>query len=376
MIPAPEFAPYPASRAPGYRRWIAGVAGLLILLGGASALLDGVVEPRLMVVGAITTLLAWLLVLLLRVLRYRFNRHNARCYAEAAQRIQRTWWAHHRQKAALVDTVLLGPACLTQEHRQNLLNPDQPAPIPQETPEGLALRLLQVFGDDLTERERQLAVLLALQWCEQQTEPIVLQPVRCYWQGSVDSWAAFVEQMAESCPQVELPERPEPWQGIRSLDSIIDQLQSAPSDARILCGGCQSSSPQKDSRLPAGEAALLWLLGPEQGIGLLRGEWSTDQESVVKVAERAVQQSELQAPAKVCVSFFQPDIVDLSAIGWNTKQNVQDHNFGTLANLEAMVAQTLAAWHAEQHGEPCAWLACDSHYTLALGIVKPHDSNR
>lgn len=376
MTPTPEFAPYPAARSPAYTRWVAGVAGLLIVLSGTNAFLDSVVELHLMVVGAVTSLLVWLFVLLLRVLFYRFNRHNARCYAETAQRIEQAWWEHHRQKAALVETVLLGPACQTQEHRQNLFNPDQSPPTPQETPEGRVLRLLQVHGGDLVERERQLGVLLALQWHEQQTEPIVLRPVHCYWQGSLESWEAFVEQVAKSCPKIELPERPEPWQGIRSLDLIIDQLQGAPSDTRILCGGCQSSPPQKDSRLPAGEAALLWLLGPEQGTSVLRGEWFTDAESLVKVAERALQQSELHKPARVCVSFSQPEVADLPAIGWNTRKNVQDLNFGALANLQAMVAQTLAAWYAEQHGEPCAWLACDPHYTLALGIVKPHDSSR
>jgi hypothetical protein len=107
-----------------------------------------------------------------------------------------------------------------------------------------------------------------------------------------------------------------------------------------------------------------------------RGEWFlTDTEHLPTVAQRALQQSQLTAPTQICVSFSQPDVPDLGAIGWNTKQHVQDANFGALEKLQAMVALTLAAWYAEQHQMPCAWLANDPHYTLALGIVEPDESN-
>ncbi|MNI97422.1 hypothetical protein D3C73_1560710 [compost metagenome] len=65
---------------------------------------------------------------------------------------------------------------------------------------------------------------------------------------------------------------------------------------------------------------------------------------------------------------------DLSVLDWNTGQHLQHANFGALQHLESMVAQTLAASYAGQHGVPCAWLANDPHYTLALGIVEPNDS--
>lgn len=378
MKVAPEFAPYPQAQAPVYSRWVASGVALLALVSSGSMLFlrDDFIAPLVAAAGVVVVLLLWLSALLLHLLYYRFNRHNAQCYAETAQQIQQAWWARHRQKAALVEAVLLGAGCSTPEHRQNLFNPDHQPPTPEKTPEGATLHLRQVFGADITERERQLAILLALQWQEQRTEPAALQPLSCYWQGSVTAWQAFVEQMEKSCPQVHLPERPEPWQGMHSLDSIIDQLQGAPADARILCAGCQSSPLQRESPLPAGETALLWLLGPQGGVRFSRGEWfAADVDNLTTVAERVLQQSELEAPAPICVSFSQPDVADLSDIGWNTKQNVQDANFGALANLEAMVVLTLAAWNAERHGRPCAWLANDPHHTLALGIVEADDSS-
>jgi hypothetical protein len=106
-------------------------------------------------------------------------------------------------------------------------------------------------------------------------------------------------------------------------------------------------------------------------VRLSRGEWfAADAESLASVAERASQQSELKSSAPVCVSFSQPDMPPLSVMDWNTRQHLQDANFGALQNLEAMVVQTLAAWYAEQHGVPCAWLANDPQHTLALGIVE------
>lgn len=252
-----------------------------------------------------------------------------------------------------------------------------PTPTPGSTPEGATIRLLQVFGDEVAERERHLANLLVLQWQAQQPEPLALQPLACYWQGSLATWQAFVEQMTKCFPEVRLPEQPEPWQGIRSLDSIIDRLQGAPAEARILCAGCQSSPPGPESLLPAGEAALLWLLGPEGGVRFSRGEWfDADTEHLVTVAERALQQGQLTAPPQCCVSFSQPGVPGLSAHGWNTSQYRQDANFGALGSLEAMVVQTLAAAYATQHQVPCAWLANDPHHTLALGIVEPDDSIR
>ena len=347
MNRAPEFAPYPLAQTPAYSRWLASVVALLALVSSGSVLLSPFIEPGLAAAGVAGVLVLWTLALLLRVLYYRLNRHNAQCYAEAAEQVRQAWWARHRQKAALVEAVLLGPGGSAPQHRQMLFNPDHQLLATQETAEGPTLRLLQVFGADIAERERQLAILLALQWQEQRAEPAALQPLSCYWQGSVAAWQAFVEQMALSCPQVHLPERPEPWQGMRSLDLIIDQLQGAPSDARILCAGCHSSPPQTQSRLPAGEAALLWLLGPQGGVRFSRGEWfAADTQSLTSVAERALQQSELETPTPICVSFSQPDVPDLSDIGWNTRQNVQDANFGALANLEAMVVQTLAASYA------------------------------
>lgn len=376
MNTAPEFAPYPLAAAPVYSRWWGSGVALLALVSSAGVVLRPFIEPRIAAVGVAGAMVLWVVALSFRVLYYRLNRHNANCYAEAAEQVCKAWWARHRQRAALIETVLVGPACSAVQHRERLFDPDYQPPAPQDTPEGATLRLRQVFGTDPVERERQLAVLLALQWHEQRAQCPLVQPVRCFWQGSQSAWLAFVKQMKVCFPPIQLPAQPEPWQGIRSLDAIIDRLQGAPSDTRILCAGCQSTSPQRDSRLPAGEAGVVWWLGPQGGVSLSRGEWfSAGIESLTAVTSRALKQGQLEAPAQRCVSFDQPDVPEVSATGWNIKQNVQDANFGELAHLKSLVVQTLAAWYADQHDVPCTWLASDLHHTLALGIVKPDESS-
>lgn len=378
MNTAPKFDPYPPVREPNYPRWF--LIGAVPVLGSSQLILmknDSSWDDLFVFVGFIGVAVLWLLAFLLRVLVYCLNCNSANYYTKKAQQLQQDWWAHHRQKVALIEAVLVGGACSNPEQRQHLFSPDHQPPTPGSTPEGATIRLLQVFGDEVAERERHLANLLVLQWQAQQPEPLALQPLACYWQGSLATWQAFVEQMTKCFPEVRLPEQPEPWQGIRSLDSIIDRLQGAPAEARILCAGCQSSPPGPESLLPAGEAALLWLLGPEGGVRFSRGEWfDADTEHLVTVAERALQQGQLTAPPQCCVSFSQPGVPGLSAHGWNTSQYRQDANFGALGSLEAMVVQTLAAAYATQHQVPCAWLANDPHHTLALGIVEPDDSIR
>lgn len=373
MNSAPEFGPYPLAAAPVYLRWLISGVVLLVLLGSVSVVARPFIEPRVAITSLACVFLVWLLALLLRVLYFRLNRHSAQRYHEATEQVRLAWWQHHRQKVALVESVLVSPACTQPEHGLRLFDSDHPSPTPHETPEGRALHLCQVFGSDVAERERNMAILLAQQWHEQRDEHSVVQPLRCYWLGSQATWQAFAQQVALGTAQVQLPEQPETWEGIRSLDAVIDQLQGAAKTARILCAGCQSSPAEKEGRSPAGEAALLWLFGPEGGVRFTRGEWfSADTEQLPTVAERALQQSDLTSPAELCVSFAQPNVADLPGIDWNTKQ--QDANFGTLDRLQAMVVQTLAAWYAKEHQVPCAWLANDPHHTLALGIVEPDDS--
>ncbi|WP_244216157.1 hypothetical protein [Pseudomonas reidholzensis] len=371
-----EFAAYPVASRPAYRRWLATGAALVALSVLAGVALRSYLEPPLAIAGFAGALLAWLGALLLRVLYYRCNRHNAQRYAQGADQQRQAWWRHHRRNVALVDSVLISAACSKPDQIRRLLTLDEkPTPV-QEPDGGAAIRVAAVFGHDVLERERNLAVLLALHWQAQRSGPDGLEFLVCYWQGSSAAWHAFAQQMAQTCPEVCLPESPEPWQGIQSLDRIIDQLHQAPAGARVLCAGCHSSPIDAESPHPAGEAAVLWLLGTDGGVSVSRGEWfMAGTEPLESIAERALQQSEMQAPAKVCMSFAQPPAAGVSALGWSVLGHTQDPHFGALAQLEAMVVLTLAAWYAEQFDEPCAWLATDPHYTLILGVVKPNDWN-
>lgn len=374
MKPEPYFAPYPEAKPPRQARWWVSGGVLLALVGSGGVVLRPFIEARLSAALACVLLLAWGLMFLLRTLYYRLNRHNARTYTQEAEEVQRHWWARHRQQAALVDSVLLGALGSTPLHWRRVLARQASKPVSRNEPGGQAIRLIQVFEKDAADRENELARQLALQWGRQRKESDRLTPLRCYWQGSPASWSCFVQQMALECPEISLPELPERWVGLASLDAVIDLLQSASADERVLCAGAQSTSPRSKAMLPAGEAAVLWWLGRQGGVRLTRGEWyEAERDELVEVAGQALRQAGLDEPAEACVAFAQPGLSELGELSWNLPQQQQDSNWGELESLQAMVVQTLAAYYAEQHGSPCAWLAKDPEYTLAFGIVSPDE---
>lgn len=370
MIAAPQFLPYPLRQPPSYSRWLASGVAVLAVFSSAGVIWRPAFDqfPASRVATGLFTL--WLLALLMRVLYYRLNRHNAQWYEEAVQRVQVGWWQRHGQQAALLESVLIGPHCCAPGQRDDLLSGNVPALATGTR----VLRVSLVASDTIAEREQKLAKLLVSQWQQQRGEGSAANILSCYWLGSSVAWEAFFKEMSVMFPHVGLPTQPQPWQGIETLSTLIDHLQTAPPDTRILCAGCESSPPQPGATLPAGEAAVLWLLAPQGGVRLCRGEWfSADREPLTAVAERALQQAHLSAPPATCVSFSQPD--PQPDLPWSLRQHLQDAHFGTLPALGAMVAQTLAAWQTQQQGEPCAWLANDPQYTLVLGVVKPHDSS-
>ncbi|WP_325435258.1 hypothetical protein [Pseudomonas nitroreducens] len=369
MNAPPQFDAYPEASPPAYGRWLAAGTTLLALLGAAGVLLRPFMEPRVAALLAAIVLLLWLLAVLARTLYYRLNRHNAYLYDQEVARIERTWWARHRQQASLRHCLLLGAAGSTAAHWQQVLGRQQRALEPILEDDGKAQRLLSVFGKDSAEREVQLALLLAQQWREQLPTTLADTPLACYWLGSALAWQALVADMATHCPNLRLPAQPQPWEGQKTLEAIIDRLQRAPQEACILCAGSRSLPVDKEQALPAGEAALLWLLGrPGQGVQLGRGEWyAADSDTLNAVAEQACRQSRMEAAPEACVSFTHAEAAELD---WRMAGQAQDAYWGRLGDLEAMVVQSLAALHAQQ-GKPCGWLAKDSEHSLILGIASP-----
>lgn len=375
MRPVPECKAYPLASAPQYGRWFAAGAASLAMATSVGVLLRPVIELWEMACGVGLMALLWALALLLRVMGFRLNRHIADCYDGVVAQVTQEWWAGHRQQVALVETVLLGPGCSAPAHLQRLFDPTATAPLAEDSGAGAALRVLPVMGQGSEEREKELARLLVLQWRQQAPGLVELDPLRCYWQGSPDAWQVFVQQMAISFPQVKLPEQPEAWSGITTLNTIIDQVQHAPAHTRILCVGCESTVPAHGGVRPAGEAAVLWLLAPQGRVRFLRGEWFTPETApLVTVADRALRQAQLKEPPTVCVASSRVQRALRDAVQWNLRPELLDTHFGELPHLGPMVVQTLAASYATQHGAPCAWLAGDPHYTLALGVVHTNDS--
>jgi hypothetical protein len=377
MRPLPAYPPYRQIHAPNGKRWLAAAAALLLATVGTCILMRppesgyGLLLGGIFCVGVVCSVI-WGA----RILYYRTSLHNACLYRREIEQVQKAWWEKHRQHVALQEAVLLGPAGanVTQWHR--LINRDHRQPEVRNESGGKVLRLQHSFTTDTAERETQLAKMLVLQWFEQRKSEQILRPLRCYWQGSETAWLAFSAQMALTFPKAVLPEQPILWRGEESMAAIVEELNHSAAEDTVLCAGCCSIPGSPNSELPAGEAAVLWLLGKTGKVQFSRGEvFDADiDESIVSVARRTLIQSEIEQPPDSSFLFSQNDIPDLNKTGWNITQHVQDLNWGSLAELESMVVQTLAAFFAERNDLPCGWLARDPHHTLALGIVKPYGS--
>lgn len=363
----PQFLPYPLNPRPAYLRWLTAGAVLLCLVSVTGTQASSFVEPRLALSAGLLVMMAWLLALLVRTLYHHANRANAERYAWGSAQVQQRWWQVHRQHVSMVEAVMVTAAGNSAQPLPEWFESTR-LPGADAHPVGSLLRSTLVNKSTRVEREAKLAYWLAWQWQKEYPASAAVQPLPCYWLGSPQAWQAFSAEVAQSMPQVRLPEQPLPWLGIESLDAIIDSLQGAAPQARVLCAGCLSL----DDVAHGGEAAVLWLLGSQGGPRILRGEWvGADSNSLVAAAQRALEQGELDKPADACMSFSQPASADVGTIGWNLAGHLQDARFGVLGELAPMVTLTLACGYAQKLKKPCAWLASDPQHTLALGVVKP-----
>ncbi|PQQ23658.1 hypothetical protein C6H64_22465 [Photorhabdus luminescens] len=380
MKAIPLFPLYRQASPPRFKRWLGAGAGLVLLVSNIVAL----IRPEVGDISALYALIPglaalWLLCLLFRWLFYRFARHNAWIYQQQVEWVQQQWWRKHRQQISLVDYVLVGPLGSTPDVWLKVINQLHSRPKPIREKSGQAVRLSCSPVSDIEQQEIQLAKMAVNKWQGQRQEPLKCIPLHCYWMGSAAAWQGFVAQMAERFPDVELPEQPQPWLGIDTLDEMVDLLNTTKDQhATILCAGCQCVDSEAESALPAGEAAFIWLLKKQGNVCFTRGEFfcSQSDEKVVDVAARTLVQADISQPPETCFLFSQPDTSSLEQLGWNITQHQQDLNWGNIGGMEAVVVQTLAAISAENTGQPCGWLARDPQHTLAFGIVKSYGTAR
>jgi hypothetical protein len=369
-----EFKPVAMPPRPAYWFWL--IIGFLMLAYGMHEIREASsIAYASLIPGAIlvVVMFVWLLAFLIRVLDYVGHRSAALRHNESMKQAQQDWQARDRQKAALVEAVLVDITYSMPDDRPELYGPERQPANPAEPREWIAIHYGAVSGVDTTERERQLARLLAMQWYVQQSRPVALQPVRCYWLGSQDSWEAYVEQMTTVCQDVLLPIHPEPWQGITSLYSIIDQLQDVPDNAYILCAGCRCSTFMPQGPQPGGNAGLLWLFGSEGRLLFSRGNWLDEKAKRIPPAVEPAQQLGMgKVPVQICVSFAKPDI-RLFEPDWGNDWNTQDISFDVLDDLPDMVALTLLVRHVESKSHTSARGWRGTRRTSILGVIKPNN---
>lgn len=309
--------------------------------------------------------------LLLRMLWFRAARHNVAWCRALAEQQQADWVVQHRQTLALQEIVLVGAAAEGGSW-QALLERRSPLPRRQQEVDGEALRMPQVAQENGPAREVDLARLLAMQWAQQRQADSPV-PDRCYWLGSAEAWQAFADRAALSLPGLVLPARPLAWQGEQTLSSAIAWLADAQGET-LLIAGCQSQPATSNARLPAGEAAVLWLAGHRGALRLPRGEVTHpgEAETLTPLCQRAQLQSQLTAPPQACVLFSLPPGAAPFDSGWNLTHHLQDSYWGDTGRIEALVVMSLAALNAQYQATPTGWIARDPSGGYTTGVVQFH----
>jgi len=375
MRPVPEYPSYKMARPPVKARWLSAGALLVVLGGGIAALVPTMgSKTSLIMLGILLSLVLVGLGWLTSLLYYRVSVHNANFYQRLVADEQWWWWEQHRQPFSLQEVVLLGPVGCHLSDWLRLLKGECHRPEEQEQDGDKVLRLPQILSVGIPQREKRLAEMLVLEWQRQRNDKRLSMPLHCYWQGSEAAWQAFYQQMAVSFPDVILPLHPESWQGEMSLAAIAATLADAPSGSTLLVAGCQSVAAQPNTLLPAGESAVLWLVGQSGPVQLTRGEVYEQQkgDTLPKVCARALEQSELAQPPDTTILFSLSETEALARNGWDVSQHIQDTYWGDTGAMEALIVLSLAAIYAQHSQQPCGWIARDLNNTLALGIIKPY----
>ncbi|QHM74719.1 hypothetical protein C7M52_00661 [Mixta theicola] len=372
MKPLPLFPVWKTATPPATKKWLAAGSLITLLTGGGTALLQHVYSGNMIFAAMIFMLLIIGGLWLCRLVYYRASLHHATVWNQTVEHEHYLWWEKHKSPLALSEIYLTGPAGSATIDWIRLLNHEQRAPAVRQETNGKTLRIARTFSADTAEREQQLAHSLVLCWKKGHRNPV--PPLaRCYWHGSEAAWLAFYSQMKDSFPEVELPASPQAWHGEATLSEMA-MLLRADKEKHFLVAGCHSCAASSDALRPAGESAVLWLVGADGDVVMPCGEFFdlSGQDVMTQVCQRALQQSELEDIPEACILFSHPCLTDLADGGWNITHHLQDNYWGNLGSMEQLVVISLAAILARHQNQPCGWVAPDPLHTLALGIIKPY----
>lgn len=376
MRNVPEYPVWETARAPITRRWLQAGAFIILLAGGAGALTGeanrSAAAFAVMGFALVSIGFLWLC----RLLYYRFSLHHAMAWQRNVRHEQSLWWEEHQSLLGLQDVLLLGPAGAETVDWQRVLRRIQRPPAERHEFGGKTLRIARTFSAESQEREQQLVRALVMQW---KTSPrdMPRSISQCFFLGDALVWSAFYAQMKDSFPGIALPDQPERWEGEATLARLTALLRED-AKSQYLVVGCVSCPASPDSLLPAGESAVLWLIGADAPVVMPRGEYydASASDKLNIVSERAVTQCELKEDPAACILFSHPQIPQIDECGWNTTHNLQDSYWGMPGSMEPLIVISLAALFAQNEAQPCGWISTDPQHTLALGIVKPHGKGK
>lgn len=280
---------------------------------------------------------------------------------------QHDWQQRRMQEgAAVLHSVLLGPACLTEADRQQLVQDAPTQAVPTEAFGEWRIPDLTGSDSDNAGRAAQLAGALARHlaagW------PVSAQPQAVAWLGSPASWQAFQAELQNQgirCPQLVRP-----LANIAALDVWIDQWhdETAPL-TQVLLAGVQlavATQPDAPAAMPceAGFALLLQGSAPASAMVYrpVEIEGSAD-------LHRAQHNAALdRAPGFIQL---QPQHVTCAAEAeWAATPLKLSDYWGDVGPLAPWVLLLSALDRAQLSGQPVGWHLQQAEQTWA-GVVMP-----
>lgn len=272
------------------------------------------------------------------------------------------------EKAYLMKSVLLGPACNHKQEYKKLFTGKEEIPTPMTNN---VLHLSDVISEGLTSRTYLVAEYLAKQITPWFLDDQV-NPVLWIWSGSMEGWSSFSAILKiEGCL---CPETPHKIGGIEVLNWAIDRLYDEREPQQlIICAGLEIPEDLDTFESQAvngirSESAFALLLEKSQGLVTIgRVSEANDVDGLKRI------KTDARLAAEVVLPFLSitKDQLDYAVeANWMSLNKGLDVYWPDTGSAATWISLLMACnWVNEEH-KPTAWIALQSNQQWA-GLVSP-----
>lgn len=292
----------------------------------------------------------------------RVSWHNRKLAA------QHDWQQRRMQEgAAVFHSLLLGPACLTEDDRQQLVQDAATLPLPTATFGEWRIPDLAGSESDLARRAEQLAIALATRLAK--SWPGTRRPEAVAWLGSDRAWQVFRLTLQEQ--GIACPEMARPIQDIEDLDRWIDSLHDETGrHALVMLAGIHlpDAATNSVSATPSAEAGFVLCL--ERPSAAARTLYRPVQIRGSADLRRAQHNAALER-APVFIQFAAQPVDCAAEAEWVAKPLKIAEYWGDAGPSIPWILLLSALDRADATGQPVGWHVQTAQHAWAGVVVPP-----